>query len=95
MLKIYFKKSAFFYYNFINMIVIFHFNLPDPLSRFPQGGKALPAPSPMWKNFRRSCLLLPLWGKVGKGVKHSRRNWTNHFLSILLSSIDLTPLPFR
>jgi hypothetical protein len=42
--------------DFIMLIAwYFHFILFDPLSRFPQRGKAL-------------MVLLPPWGKAGKGV---------------------------
>jgi hypothetical protein len=41
------------------MVNIVHYYLKDPLSYFPQGGKVL-------------LELLPLWGKVGQGVKRIR-----------------------
>jgi len=53
-LKINFKRIK--YRDILLIINYFVFTLNDPLSRFPQGGKAL------------LSALLPPWGKVGMGV---------------------------
>jgi len=72
------KKLAIIYFNLSILIIKkLTLNSVDPFLLetshlppfpFPQGGKAWPVPSLKGKCFRQSCPLLPLWGRLGKGV---------------------------